>query len=183
MTLADVYKKVVKFLNKEGYKYIIIGGVAASTIGEQRFTHDVDVDILISKEDIPIFLKKAGKAGFNFIRKKCLELAQDTGIFQVSYGNYLIDFIIASTELEAKAFERAQKKDLYGVKAYFPTPEDLILLKIIPGRDKDLLDAKNIVLRHKGKLDKQYLKNWAEKLCEEAQDMRISNILNRLIKN
>ncbi len=183
MILVDAYKKVVKFLNKEGYKYIIIGGVAASAIGEQRFTHDVDVDILISKEDVSIFLNKAIRAGFKVFEKRCLELANQTGIFQISYGSYTIDFIIASTELETAAFKRAQKMNLYGIKANFPTPEDLILLKIIPGRDKDLLDAKNIVERHKGKLDKRYLRNWAEKLCDEAEDMRISNVLNQILKD
>ena len=47
----------------------------------------------------------------------------------------------------------------------------MILLEIIPGRDKDLLDAKSIVLRHKGKLDTDYLETWATKLCDEAEDM------------
>ena len=47
----------------------------------------------------------------------------------------------------------------------------MILLEIIPGRDKDLLDAKSIVLRYKGKLDTDYLETWATKLCDEAEDM------------
>ena len=32
--LVDAYKKIVKFLNSDGYNYIIIDGIAASTIGE-----------------------------------------------------------------------------------------------------------------------------------------------------
>jgi predicted nucleotidyltransferase len=82
-----------------------------------------------------------------------------------------------------QACERRKEIPLYGIKAFFPTPEDLILLKIIPGRDKDLLDAKNIVLRHKGKLDINYLKKWAEVFSDEAQDMRICNLLNKLLKD
>lgn len=183
MTLADVYKKIVTFLNKGRYKYIIIGGIAASMIGEQRFTHDVDVDIYLSKDDVPDFLKKAANAGFKVLEEKCLESVEQTGIFQISYGDYHIDFIIASTDLETQAYQRRIAIQMQGVKAFFPTPEDLILLKIIPGRDKDLLDAKNIVLRHKGKLDKRYLKRWAEKLCDEAQDMRISNVLKSIIRD
>jgi hypothetical protein len=173
----------VTFLNKGKYKYIIIGGIAAGTIGEARVTGDVDVDIIINREDIPSFLDKAVKADFKVQKKRCLESAEQTGVFQINCEDFHIDFVIASTNVEITAFERAQVRKLYGIKAFFPTPEDMILLKIIPGRDKDLLDAKNIALRHKGKLDTKYLKNWATKLCDEAQDMRIWNTLNELLKD
>ena len=81
------------------------------------------------------------------------------------------------------AYKRRKSIQLHGVKAVFPSPEDLILMKIIPGRQKDLLDAKGVIMRHKGKLDTQCLKTWAMKLCNEAQDMRIWQVLNNLLKD
>jgi hypothetical protein len=183
MALVDAYKKIVKFLNSGGYNYIVIGGIAASTIGEPRITADIDVDIVINNEDVPHFLNKAIKAGFKVPMKKCIESAQQMGVFQISFGDYHIDFIIASTDLETQACQRRRSIQLHGVKAFFPSPEDLILMKIIPGREKDLLDAKGIIIRHQGKLDMQYLKTWAMKLCDEAQDMRIWQALNNLLKD
>ena len=47
--LEDVYKKVVTFLNREKFEYIIIGGIAAGILGEPRLTGDVDVDIVLKK--------------------------------------------------------------------------------------------------------------------------------------
>jgi len=181
--LEDVYKKVVTFLNRGNYRYLIIGGVAAGTLGEPRITADVDVDIVIDYAGLPDFLDKAAEAGFAVSKEKCLACARRMGVFQIGLGDFHVDFIIASTGLETTAFERAKPIKLYGIKAFFPTPEDLILLKIIPGRDKDLLDAKSIALRHKGKLDTRYLRSWAEKLCDEAEDMRISKALNSLLKD
>ena len=70
---------------------------------------------------------------------------------------------------------------LYGVRGFFPTPEDLILLKLIPGRAKDIADVETLVSRNAGKLDEEYLRDWAMRLCDEAQDMRIWNILNDLL--
>jgi hypothetical protein len=183
MALVDAYKKIIKFLNGGGYNYIVIGGIAASAIGEPRLTADVDVDIVINKEDVPDFLSKATKAGFDVPVKKCLKSAEQVGVFQISFGDYHVDFIIASTDLEVQAFKRRKSIQLHGVKAFFPTPEDLILMKIIPGREKDLLDAKGVIIRHKRKLDIQYLKTWAMKLCEEAQDMRIWQTLSKLLKD
>ena len=46
-----------------------------------------------------------------------------------------------------------------------------------------LTDAKGIIIRHKGKLNTQYLKTWAMKLSDEAQDMRIWQALNNLLKD
>jgi hypothetical protein len=181
--LEDVYKKVVAFLNSEKYKYLIIGGIAAGTLGEPRITADVDIDIIINKENIPDFLDKAKKTGFKVVKKKCLASAEQTGVFQIYLEDFHVDFIIASIDLEAVAFERAKAIKLYGVKAFFPTPEDLILMKIIPGREKDLLDAKGVVIRNEGKLDIRYLKSWAMKLSDEAEDMRIWQTLDKLLKD
>jgi hypothetical protein len=181
--LEDVYKKVVAFLNSGKYRYLIIDGIAAGSLGEPRTTADVDVDIIINKESIPDFLDKAKKDGFKVIKKKCLESAEQTGVFQIHLEEFHVDFIIASTDLETMAFERAKTIKLYGIKALFPSPEDLILMKIIPGRQKDLLDAKGVIIRHKGKLDMQYLKTWAMKLSDESRDMRIWQALNKLLKD
>ncbi|MFQ6035405.1 MAG: DUF6036 family nucleotidyltransferase [Sedimentisphaerales bacterium] len=181
--LEKVYKKVVSFLNKENYKYLIIGGIAAGTLGEPRVTGDVDVDIILDRQDIPDFLDKAKKARFEVSKEKCLRAAKQTGTLQINYGDFHIDFIIASTDLEEQAFERRKTIALYGIKAFFPTPEDLILFKIIPGRKQDLLDAESVVLRHKEKLDIRYLKTWAKKLSDQAEDMRIWNELKRLLKD
>jgi len=181
MSLADAYKKIVDFLNSYGANYIVIGGVAASTLGEARVTADIDVDIVIKNKDVPDLLDKAAKAGFKVFKKKCLESVQRVGVFRINFGDYHIDFIIASTDLEEQACERHLSIELHGSKAFFPTPEDMILLKIISGRERDLLDAKGIALRHKGKLDTEYLKTWARTLCDEAEDIRIWNVLNNLL--
>ena len=183
MALVDAYKKVVTFLNSGEYNYILIGGIAASTIGEARVTVDVDVDIVITKEELPDFLNKAKKAGFNVSVKKCMESAEQVGVFQISLGDYHIDFIIASTDLETQACARRKAIRLHGIKAFFPTSEDLILLKLIPGRAKDIADVEGLIARHGDKLDIEYLKTWAMKLCDEAQDMRIWQVLNGLLKD
>ena len=179
--LEEVYKRVVTFLNAEKYKYLIIGGIAAGTLGEPRVTGDVDVDIMMDQEHIPDFLDKVKKAGFKVSKKKCIRRAEQTGTFQINYGDFHVDFIISSTDLEQQAFKRRKTIKLYGIKAFFPTPEDLIIFKIIPGRKQDLLDAERVAQRHEGKLDTEYLKTWARKLSDQAEDMRIWNELDRLL--
>lgn len=61
-----------------------------------------------------------------------------------------------------------------------PTAEDLILLKIIAGRPKDILDAQSIATKNKNKIDKKYLFNWAQKISDEMESMRVYNEVRNL---
>lgn len=67
--LEDVFKKVVSFLNKEKLEYIIIGGVAAGILGEPRLTGDIDVDILLDRNQLAKFLDHLKQAGFKVEKK------------------------------------------------------------------------------------------------------------------
>lgn len=180
--LEDVFKKVIMFLNRGKYNYFVIGGIAAGTLGEPRVTGDVDVDIIIGKREVGDFLDKAEEAGFQFSKDRCIESARRAGVFQIRYGDYHIDFLVASTALETTAFERRIEIKIYGIKGFFPTPEDLILMKLIPGRAKDIGDIEGLIARNEDKLDKKYIRDWAMKLSDESQDMRIWNILSGLLK-
>jgi len=181
MDLINVYKKTISFLNKEKFDYIVIGGIAAGILGEPRATGDIDIDIILDKNNISGFLKKAKKAGFLFSNKKSIYRAKKFGSFQIRFGEYNIDFIIASIDLEKEAIKRKKVIKVYNVASNIPTPEDLILLKIIPGRKIDIFDAEKIAIRNFNKLDKKYLRKWGQKLSDVAEDMRIYNEVNRLL--
>ena len=66
--------------------------------------------------------------------------------------------------------------------ANFPSPEDFILFKLIPGRSKDLLDVESVILRHRDTLDRDYLQQWAQRLSDEMEDLRLFNTLTRLLE-
>ena len=50
------------------------------------------------------------------------------------------------------------------------TPEDLIILKLVSGREQDRLDAKKILEIQKENLDRDYLQTWSEKLGIKIMD-------------
>jgi hypothetical protein len=43
--------------------------------------------------------------------------------------------------------------------------------------------VEGLIARHGNRLDKEYIKTWAMKLCDEAEDMRIWQILEKLLKD
>ena len=182
MILEKVFRKTVKMLEKHDFQYLIIGGIAAGAIGEPRATGDIDINIHIKKNLLKKFLGYAQTAGFTFDKNELSSRVKETGTFQIWCGDFHVDFLISSTKFEESALKRKQRIRIFGVEANFPTAEDLILFKVVPARYIDLADAENIAIRHKGKLDEKYLLDWAKKLSDEAEDMRIFQEVKKLLK-
>ena len=178
---ANVIRTIL-FLDAQKIEYFILGGVAVGVHGEPRFTYDLDLDLFIPKDKVPFFLTKAKKALFKVGVKEAIRNVQNFGTFRMFVQDLQVDVILASTELEKSALERSRAVKLFGRSMQFPSPEDLILLKIIPGRAKDLMDAESIVLRHKNRLDADYLKKWAQKISDEAENYRVWQTLQKLLK-
>lgn len=78
-------------------------------------------------------------------------------------------------------WRRAKRLRLFRRTAMFPSPEDLLLLKVLAGRPKDLLDAEGILTRHRGRVDLKYLKGTAQRMADELQDAGIWQWLHRLL--
>lgn len=175
--LAELFAASTRLLEKLRLPYFVIGGLAASVIGEPRFTGDIDLDVFIKEEDLDELLQQAKSAGFRFNKKTVLSNFAQFGAFRLGRGDLHLDILRASTELENQTMKRARKIRVHGVQADFPSPEDLILLKLVPGREQDLLDARAVLLRHRKRLDVGYLEEWARVLSDEAEDMRIYNTL------
>lgn len=182
MTLEELFKKTITLLEKHEFEYLIIGGIAAGALGEPRVTGDIDVNIRIKKDLVKKFLMYAQAEGFTYNSSEVNKRVKETGTFQIWCEDFHVDYLISSTKFEENAFKRRQRIKLFGVAANFPTPEDLILFKVIPARPIDKIDVENIVLRHKGRLDEKYLLDWAMKLSDEAQDVRIYKEVKRLLK-
>lgn len=179
------YQKSVALLKKREIPYMIVGGVAAGLLGEPRATMDIDLTVALDRnhsEQIIQLLRAAKTLGFRFNQETVLRNIQEAGAFQLHlHGRQHVDFILASHPLEQSAFRRKRRRLFFGRKSYFPSPEDLILLKIVPNREIDQHDIKNIFMRHGKKLDVRYLTQWAQKLSDESQDMRIFNQIRALI--
>lgn len=181
-SLPGVLRDVVTVLERLKVPYLIVGGVAQAVIGEPRVTQDLDCIVAVQPPGVHTLLDGLHNAGFAVNRATSLARIESMGTFSVKRGRWRVDVILASTEFEQSAFQRAQRLRLYDMEANLPTPEDMILLKLVPGREKDLLDAKTVIIRHRDRLDRSYLERWAQKLSDEAEDSRIWQTLQRLLR-
>jgi len=171
------------FLQGRGTRYLVIGGLAVVVVGEPRTTADADVIVFVSQTEAESLIAQAAEAGFELREDVERRRLEETGTMRFRKGRYQIDLITASLPFEEEAYRRATFHQLFGVLLPFPTPEDLILFKILAGRDKDILDATGIVRRHIERLDTKYLEKTLQPLCELAENMapwkRLQEVLLR----
>ncbi|MBI5699989.1 nucleotidyltransferase [Candidatus Saganbacteria bacterium] len=180
-SLDKLFQKTITLLEKEKTPYLLIGGLAVGVLGEPRMTQDIDLIVFIPKSSVIALLSKMKKAGFDINQTAIQKDLELKGAFRISFEELWVDFIVSSTDFEDSAFQRKMKITLLGKKVNIPSPEDLILLKLIPGRERDILDIKSIIERHRSKLDRKYLDSWAQKLSDEAEDLRIWNTLKKIL--
>lgn len=123
-------REAIDFLTGASTPYLIIGGLAVAVIGEPRMTGDVDVIGYLSVEQATNLIEAAVAAGFE-VDPDEREHLQATGTLRFSKGRFQLDIILASLPFEDDARARARKRRLFGRFVPLPTPEDLILFKVL----------------------------------------------------
>lgn len=146
---------------------VIIGGVAVSLLGTPRYTVDLDAVFLLSFEDMPRLLAEAAKQGIEprvsdpigFARKSRVLLLRHTA------SGTDIDLSLGVLPFEVEMVERGTLVEIGSIKLRLPTPEDLIIMKAVAHRPKDLADIQAIAASHPG-LEKERIKFWVEQFGE-----------------
>lgn len=174
-------RQAFEFLEHRNVRYLVIGGLAVVVVGEPRTTADADAIVFVSPAEAESLIREAAAAGFDLREDVERERLSRTGTMRFRRGLFQLDLITASLAFEERARERATRHELFGVSLPFPSPEDLILFKILAGRDKDLLDATGIASRHRDRLDVPYLETTLREICEAAEDASLWTRLQRVL--
>lgn len=161
---------------------VVIGGISVSLIGKPRFTADIDAVILLDFEKIGTFVEQAAKFGFKprirgvttFARKShvILLVHEESGID--------IDLSIGLLPFEHEMVGRAKKFKSGEVSFYIPTPEDLIIMKAVAHRPKDMEDIRMIVQAHP-KLDQKRIRKWVQEFSTTLEMPEMWGDLEKLL--
>jgi hypothetical protein len=159
------------FLDRSGVRHLVIGGLAVIAVGEPRTTADVDVIGFLTDAEARQLIERAGSSGFELEPEVERRRLSETGTVRFRRGAFQLDIILASLPFEETAYSRSRRHRLFGRVISLPSPEDLILFKVLAGRDRDLIDAAGIVRRHGKDLDWTYVEDTMRHLCDLAEDL------------
>jgi len=179
-------KTLINFLTDQKIKYVILGGVAVSIYGEPRLTADIDVNIILGKNTIDEFLKKARKYNLYPASTNVKKIAKKTGVMPLLFTKRKIsgkcDIIMAENQLEYTAIKRGKTRTIGNIKMRVVSPEDLIIHKITSSRPRDIEDLRGILIRQRGKLDIKYINAWLRKIDKVNKKSQLYKLFTRLRK-
>jgi len=158
MTALDrAIQAIVGVLESEGIDYAIVGGIANAVWGEPRATIDVDVTISVEPARLRATIP-AIAAPFHIPVSDPVSFVQQTRVLPLDTTEGVrIDVIFALLPFELEAIRRAKRVTIAERSVSIVTPEDLVLMKIVSDRPRDLADAEAILRRRRHELDRGYL--------------------------
>ena len=150
-----------RLLQKYENRGVIIGGIAVGFLGKPRFTADVDALFLLSIDDIPRFLEFAHEESIVPRIQNAKEFARKNRILLLKHSltDTAIDISLGILPFEEEMVERGSMKSVANLYVRLPTPEDLIIMKAIAHRPKDLEDIRTIVEKYPT-LDVERIRQW-----------------------
>jgi predicted nucleotidyltransferase len=137
---------------------------------------------IASIKDIPKILELAEREGIearasdieNFARKSRVLLLRHTK------SGINIDISLGVLSFEQEMVERGIEYNAGPLTVKLPTPEDLIILKAIAHRPKDLLDIGEIAANNSD-LDRKRIEYWVKSFAEILESPDLWNEVRRII--
>jgi hypothetical protein len=161
---------------------VIIGGIAASLLGTPRYTVDLDAVFLLSFDHLPKLLDEAEKRGIKARIADPIGFARTSHVILLRHESSGTDIYLSLGTLpfEEEMVERSQIFDLGVIKLRLPTPEDLIIMKAVAHRPKDLFDIQAIAASHPD-LDRRRIRFWLDQFGEALDMPDLWEIISALL--
>jgi hypothetical protein len=180
--MKDVEQAVLDFVDIFGelkITYAVMGGLAVRAYGVPRPTYDVDISIAITRERLSTLYDAVESAGYTVpetYRRGWVDRIADMPL--VKFRIYRpdrsvdVDVFLVETAYQRVIIDRRVQAELHQRVIWIVSPEDLILLKVVAGRSRDLGDIEDVRFMH-GDMDEAYMRYWAEKLgvLNELEDV------------
>lgn len=172
MSQPELLKRVVGTLNRAGVPYMVVGSVVSSLQGEPRSTHDIDIVVEISQAAGQQLVATFCPPDYYLDAATVRDAIRDGEMFNLldSAGGDKVDFwVLGDDPYKRRAFERRVVANVLGIQLSVQAPEDTILSKLhwsklMGGSEKQLTDALRVYELQFGRLDLQYIDQWAQRI-------------------
>ncbi len=149
------FRKIFKELEKRNIKYLAIGGIAVNLYGYDRITGDIDIMLSFEIENVKKFAEMAKDLGLKpKVPVEIIELADSAkrnywkteknmkvfSLFDPNDEFNILDIMIQDYLDFDEAYKRKKTITDTGLKVSLVTIEDLIKLKEIANRTRDIGD-------------------------------------------
>jgi hypothetical protein len=163
-------RDAVAVLERLGVTYAVMGGLAVRIWSIPRATRDVDITISAAADDVPRISAAFEELGYTtpeVYRTGWTDLVAEMPLIKFRWysvaGELDIDVFLADTPYQKAYMERRLLADMDGFPMWVVSAEDLVLLKLVAARPRDIIDVADILFMQ-GQLDEEYMRSWAKRL-------------------
>ncbi len=167
----EPFRAAIEALHRLLLKYdnrgVVIGGIAVGLIGKPRYTADVDAMFLLYNADLPQFLEHARAENIVPRIENAEDFARKNRVLLMRYTPTQtdIDISMGVSPFEEEMAERGAFKSFAKLTVRLPSVEDLIIMKAIAHRPKDIEDIRTIVDNNPN-LDLPRIETWVKDFAE-----------------
>jgi predicted nucleotidyltransferase len=180
--LLSALRDLVAWLKAKRVEGLIIGGVAASILGRPRVTRDVDVLVLLDEKDWGEFLSAGTEFGFVARVTNPLDFARKAKVLLIRHepSGIDVDVTFGVLPFEKEAITNAVWVNIRGVRLPLPNAEDLIIMKAVAHRPRDLADIESIMDAHPN-LNLRKIRRWVKEFSTAIEMPDILNDLEKIL--
>ena len=174
---------VQRLINQFDQRGVIIGGVAVSLLGKPRLTADADALLLLSIDEVPRLLKLAQTEGLHPRIEDAADFARQSRVvlFKHIPSGINVDISLGLLPFEIEAVERSVEHQAGTLNLRLPTPEDLIILKAVAHRPKDLLDIEAVIAAQPH-LDTDRIKFWVTQFADLLEMPEVWTDVDKMLR-
>lgn len=164
---SEVIARIAQAFEREGIRYVVIGGQAVLRYGRPRLTDDIDFSLLVPCYRPEQVLRICADLGLESRAPDAGDFILRAALFPAFHRAAAInvDFAFGDSPYEEGVIERAEVESIHGVAVRFASAEDLVIQKVLARRDVDLGDIRWIVVR-RPQLDRPYIVTWLARFEE-----------------
>lgn len=163
----DVLKDFTERLERIGVPYMLTGSMAMMYYATPRYTADIDIIVELKAADAHKF-PDVFSQDYYFSETRMRDSIDRRTMFNLVHENssFKVDCIIRKeNDFQKNAFENKTEVNYQGFKVWIISLEDLILSKLLWGKDTHSeFQKRDIVNLLRRENNEEYLIGWAEKL-------------------
>jgi hypothetical protein len=182
--LQDAASAVLSWAAASGVPIVIIGGVAVSILSKPRTTKDIDVIVwLPDHEAWSSFLASGERFGIIARIPNAIEFALRSRVLLLNheFSGVPIDVSMGALPFEENAIRRAQTMEVGQIRFPVPIPDDLLVMKAIAHRPRDLADIQSILDTHPI-IDEKWILSTVQEFADLLDAPEIIKDLKKLMR-
>lgn len=180
MNAGQAAKRIGHLLEQDRLDYAIGGALALGVWGAPHGTKDLDLSVFLTLDEYERVADAFERIDVMFDRHDAAKELARVGFFRGKIGRVVVDVFISAHPHFFEMHRRRQRVDdpVDGTHLYFITAEDLCVMKLVYGRDKDIVDLERL-FAVRPTLDVAYVRTWLAQMPVGPERVAILDDLER----